>query len=109
MNRMNRQTPDARGQGPDIRSLPGAVRRVIAIAAEDHKVSAGMILSKNREQPVVLARRQTCQILRRMGFSLPQIGRFLGIHHTSVLYAHQKLNPKRHELTVPDLSGEWAI
>ena len=54
------------------------------------------------------------------GYSTPQIGRWLGLHHTSILAAAKLPAAKpgvvsRHptaepvEVPYPDLSGEWAI
>lgn len=93
-------------------ALPPRVRRVLAIAAEDHRVSVGMILSKNQDREVARARHEVIQNLARMGFSASHIGRMLRRHHTTVLYAVNKepvSNPQRREVPVPDLSGEWAI
>jgi DnaA-like protein len=66
---------------------PPTVKRVIELCADDYRVTAGMILGPSRSQQVSRARCKAIKILRGMKFSSPQIGRFLHIHHSSVLHA----------------------
>ena len=103
-----------------IKLLPPKVRRVCDIAAADFGVTIQAILSGTKVGETSKARRQTIQTLKRQGYSTPQIGRWLGLHHTSILAAAKLPAAKpgvvsRHptaepvDVPYPDLSGEWAI
>lgn len=77
---------------------------------------------------VVAARAAACSSLRRMGYSLAEIGRALRLHHTTVRHHVMGPSPKRitkqelqsqvaklrwkmktGAIPIPDLSGEWDI
>ena len=97
-------------KAPGPKPLPPKIRRILAIAAEDFGVTVQAILSGTKVGETGRARRAVCHMLRRQGHSLPQIGRWLNLHHTSVLHAvKQPISQKDHTIPVPDLSGEWAI
>ena len=63
------------------------VRGVIAHVVERTGVEAAAILSASRKASSVHARRRAMRLLRRLGYSLPQIGGAFGRHHTTVLDA----------------------
>jgi len=101
--------------------IPRKIEDVIRICAADHGVTMADILSGRRFKNITCARQQACQVLRRMGFSMHQIGWWLRIDSSSVAVAQRK-DPLRREfpsepvgeylkriLPAEDLSGEWAI
>lgn len=93
---------------------PSRVSDVIARVAHRRDIPAGLIVSNRRgshEAPVVAARRECIFELRAMGFSLPQIGKYVGIHHSSVSYHLRDYRPPKltFDYPVPDESGVWAI
>lgn len=47
------------------------------------------VFTENRQPRVVVARRELCEVLRHLGWTLPRIGRAVGRHHTSVLHLLQ--------------------
>jgi hypothetical protein len=68
-------------------SAPPGVLSAIRRAAEDCGVESVLVRDHRcRLRDVVRARRQVCLELRRRGMSLAMIGRYLGLHHTTVLY-----------------------
>lgn len=60
---------------------------VISAVAYDFGITARRILSRDRTHLVMLARRTVCYVLHKRGSSYPQIGRWLGIDHSSVIHA----------------------
>jgi chromosomal replication initiation ATPase DnaA len=82
---------------------------VVRIAAEDAGVDPHAIMGRSRSVHVTKARKAASIALRRMGYSLPEIGRALGVHHTSVYHAVRDDRPKDFTPPIPDYSGEWAI
>ena len=97
------------------RLRPHQVTLIIQFAAHDWGCLPIQILDSSNHQPVVVrARRQAVQEIHALKkFSSTAIGRFLGLNHSSVIYAISKSpapKPPRAALdTFPDLSGEWAI
>jgi chromosomal replication initiation ATPase DnaA len=106
--------------------VPPRVEAVLSLAAQWYNLSVKALRNINlHTDEVVAARRMAARELREMGFSFPQIGRYLGgLHHTSVmnLCTAKKQGKKRYGgrsvttstpvdcgNTSPDLSGEWAI
>ncbi len=74
--------------------LPG--RQVLIATAAVFDVPVAMILSQRRDAPTATARQTVYFVLReRMGWTLPEIGRFMNRDHTTVLHgcrtAHQRL------------------
>lgn len=112
-----------REPGPDYIHrfrLPREIETLIRRTAYQFSTTLEEIQSGIKPTNVMLARRSCIHKLRKQGFSLSQIGRWLRVHHTSVLYALQKPNPRStgyfvepepadNEVPCPDLSGEWAI
>ncbi len=91
--------------------LPSRVAMALDVAAAAHNVTRADILGPRQFFHFVAARREAAQTLRRMGFSLAQIGFYLNRHHTTILYAVNETvgESKAKEIPCPDLSGEWAI
>lgn len=67
--------------------LPPRIRSVIAACAEEYGVTVEAILGPSQSRMVVLPRRKAIHALRQMKFSMPEIGRFIHKHHTSVFHA----------------------
>lgn len=63
----------------------------------------------SRTKECTQARTLVIRDLTAAGVSSVQIGKWLGIHHTSVLYQQKKQCVYSGPIPVPDLSGEWAI
>lgn len=104
--------------------LPPRIRTICQVFAQEHAISIADLVGKSQSKNIVMARRKAIHALRRTGLSLPEIARYVGKHHTSVLSAlRQPLrDPKTNKVTqapyqkiinweipCPDLSGEWAI
>lgn len=64
---------------------PRARDRLNRIASR-HGVTWQQICSPSRKAPVVAARNEFWRWLRGEGYSLPEIGRHTGHHHTTVLH-----------------------
>jgi chromosomal replication initiation ATPase DnaA len=61
---------------------------IIVRVAEAHGVTLGDVLGYSRRAYIVAARRAAMHALRdECGYSLCQIGRLLGRHHTTVMHA----------------------
>lgn len=67
-------------------------------AAQRHGVTADAVLGRDRKRRVAHARFEVMRRLRADGWSLTQIGRALGRHHTTVL----------HGLAAPAPGRWWA-
>ncbi|HLG97206.1 MAG TPA: helix-turn-helix domain-containing protein [Bryobacteraceae bacterium] len=102
---------------PDwIHRMPERIREIVVRAASEYGVSIRMVLSGMHERPIVLARRLAIHRIRKLAVSTPQIGRWLGMHHSSIVYHLQKPCPRGRRLPEdyelgdgPDESGIWAI
>lgn len=91
---------------------PRHVTEILQRHALAHRIAFDQLLGPSREAPFVAARRDAMLELRARGYSLPQIGRWIGgMHHTTVMYHVGKMPPKPVDtaIPVPDYSGEWAI
>lgn len=63
-----------------------------------YNVPAEQITGKGRTQDVVMARQVTAHLMRQLtGMSLPEIGKVLNMHHTSVMYSIDKLTQSMQE------------
>ena len=63
-------------------------KAVLSEVCAKHNVAVHHVMSLRRSQHIVAARHEVCWRLREeTNWSLPQIGRFLGRDHTSVLHA----------------------
>ncbi len=78
---------------PLYRPLPPRIKKLVEIAAEENGTTIDLIMSGSRFKNVTLGRQAACRYIRRAGFSFPEIGRFLGIHHTSAVYAERGKEP----------------
>lgn len=65
--------------------------KIVDRIANHRKVSASAILGDSHKPHIVSARHLACYQLRREGFTLPQIGRLMQRHPSTVLYAVRKL------------------
>ena len=74
-----------------------------------HRIPTSFIWEQVKEADAVAARREAALALRSMGYSYPQIGRWMNRHHTSILNLVGNRPQEYREPSVPDLSGEWAI
>ena len=68
--------------GPDVVTMQQILSRV----AKKHGLTQGTIKSDSRLREVVQARNEAFYYSQKLGKSLPQIGRFFGRDHTSVLH-----------------------
>jgi DNA-binding NarL/FixJ family response regulator len=93
---------------------PKAVCEAIQIAARAFGLEPEAVLRRTNERQPVAARRYVAVQLRVRGYSTTQIGRVLGLHHTTVLY-HLQARPRCAPPRPPiewngiDESGVWAI
>lgn len=55
------------------------------------------ILGSSRDAETVRARRLLAHDLRKMGYSYPEIGRFMGRHHTTIIHLVKNL-PRRERM-----------
>jgi chromosomal replication initiation ATPase DnaA len=104
------------GVGPKIDKLPPAIFDLIKQVADSTKLSVGQILGPSRLAEICDARRTVARILASRGLGYAQIGRYLGVDHSSVFYMCNKRKPVRsavhvepEDFTQPDESGVWAI
>lgn len=94
---------------------PPRIEAVIESACAHFYVEREQLMKGVRFPNVSAARKECCLNLRGMGFSLPVIGNYLNMHHTSVLAAlgnrfkRERLECVPESPDVPDYSGEWAI
>ena len=93
-----------------IRRPPRAEAVLKGVAVEFQlpiaEIVAGRQFKKN-----VAARREACRRLRAIGYSLGQIGTYMGgLHHTTILHhVRDVVVELETPAPIPDLSGEWAI
>lgn len=83
-----------------IRKLPGGVSPrdrlldIVSTVAAKHDVSLSEVMGRSRLQRFIFARQDAYWALRHeAGLSFPQIGRFFGRDHTTIIYgisAHEK-------------------
>lgn len=86
-------------------------RAVVAEVCAKHSVLVNGVMSMRRSAPIVAARQEICWRLRNeTTWSLPQIGRFLGRDHTSVLHSCRAYEATlRGERYVPPRKRERAL
>lgn len=77
-------------------TLPPAIYRVVAEAAQMYTCLPGDITGRSHLPHFVGARRKAAQDLRAMGFSYPEIGRWLGgrDHATVIAMCRPRANGK---------------
>lgn len=105
--------------------FPRRVREILETVCRIHEMNVEGVLSKCNMQRYVLARKDAAKRMRAIGMSLPQIGLYLGKHHTTIYHLlnggttapelargiQNGGRPERPRLgpVAPDTSGEWAI
>jgi DNA-binding NarL/FixJ family response regulator len=62
------------------------VRQYVAEEASAAGIDAGDIFTRSKRRPVAYARRRVAVRLRTDGFSYQQIGRWLGLDHSTIVY-----------------------
>lgn len=83
--------------------------------AASHGAQVSDVLAGNQSPVTVRAREALIGAMYDTGLSFAEIGRRLGMHHTSVITAKRRSDARRAgyaalgPIPVPDLSGEWAI
>ena len=82
------------------RHIPDAVYDAVQEAAETFDVTVDQVLSGKRKIAVVDARQMACKSLQDRYSNLTQVGRWMNLDHTSVLYLLTKRPfPKKKEAT----------
>ena len=66
--------------------VPKVARRAITDAAERYGVLTSAVTSHNATGPAIEAKTTAIRTLRDNGWTLTQIGRVFGLHHTTVMY-----------------------
>jgi chromosomal replication initiation ATPase DnaA len=66
------------------RSLDAAM--ILDCVAEKYGVAVGVIMQRRRHASVVRLRWEVMARMRALGWSLPRIGREMGMNHSTVLY-----------------------
>jgi chromosomal replication initiation ATPase DnaA len=74
---------------------PPSVQILIEQTANEYGIPVTLLASNRHFALAVQARRRVIRILRESGYSLPMIGRYLNIHHTSVFYLLKKKPPEK--------------
>jgi chromosomal replication initiation ATPase DnaA len=67
--------------------LPNHMRTIVRTVARYFAIETADILSGCREPNLVLARWVVTYLARQQNHSYPQIGRFLGRHHSTIMYS----------------------
>ncbi len=66
------------------------VAEIIVATAERYGFTYEDILGKSKTLTVVKARQEAMVEARKRGFSYPELGKFFGVDHTTVLHAVRK-------------------
>lgn len=77
----------------------------ITRAAQAYDVRPSYILGKSREREHVQARWHAARLMREEGLSLPQIGRALNRHHTTIMQALKAPYPQPRKISVGGTSN----
>lgn len=64
---------------------------VLAVFTEELGVSVGAIMGRARTRRVSRARQMVCFVLRQAGLSFPEIGRVMGLDHSTVQHACRRI------------------
>ena len=76
-----------------IRLTRHTLSRVLEVVASRHGLTPDEVLSQRRTRRIAYGRQELMAELRRLRYSLPEIGRMLGKDHTTVLHgvrAHER-------------------
>lgn len=68
-----------------------AGRRIVLAIATAYQLPEARVMSRRRDERTSQARHQAMQGMLKEGFSSTEVGRFFRRHHSTVLYAAQKL------------------
>jgi chromosomal replication initiation ATPase DnaA len=92
------------------RKLPPKIYNLLCEVARQHDLSLTDLLTHSNAAILVNARAEAMQRLKDAGFSLAQIGRWLGLHHSTVIYHLAGLGARTRradpEIT-PDHPPQW--
>lgn len=69
---------------PQVLRAPPTPTQVLEAVSRAHGIILARLLSPQRDRSVAIARHAAMALLRDLGLSLPEIGRVLGRHHSSV-------------------------
>ncbi len=70
--------------------------RIVEVVAAHFGVPVEDIMGRGKPRQVALARRTAMYLVRRiMGRSYPEIGKFFGRHHSTVMYADSRTHMQR--------------
>lgn len=72
---------------------PATAHRVLSAAAARADMPPHMLIERNRDWPRLYYAACAAAALRRLGYSLPQIGRVMKRDHTTVLNALRRVDP----------------
>ena len=105
------QTPK-RADVNDPRCWPKPILKIVRLVAMEFGVTIREMRSQARDKPISLARGEALRRIKAANpeFSLPHLGRFFRLHHTTVMY-HLKAvvhQPEPFDFDQPDESGVWA-
>lgn len=78
--------------------IPTPIRRTMDETARECGMSVGEMLSACSQTVFVVARTRCAHRLRSQGFSLPQIARWMGRHHTTILHYLRKKGPETRQV-----------
>ena len=90
-------------------ALPPRIEAILREACDAAGVTVDELLSRRQLPKIVKARTLAIEKLEAVGCSLMQTARYLGVHHSTVLYRHKKAAARPAEVAdipFPDLSGE---
>lgn len=79
--------------------------RILTAVADAFSTTPTAILSRDRHRTVSHARQTTGYLMRRLGLSYPEVGRELGVDHTSVMAACRRIGDA---LRLGTLDGRWV-
>ena len=71
-------------------NMPRPIANIVSHVAQVRGLTVAAVLGGSRRSDISAARREAVRRIRARGHSLPQIGRWLRLHHTSVLYHLRK-------------------
>jgi chromosomal replication initiation ATPase DnaA len=67
------------------------IERAMSIVAKRYKIRPSALLTKNRTRPISWPRHEVFWLAHNAGQSLPNIGKYFGMDHTSVLYGIRRV------------------
>ena len=67
-----------------------SLQDILAEVASRHQITPRVVVAKGNRKYLVAIRAEVAKLARKQGYSLPDIGRLLHRHHTSILYLLSK-------------------